>query len=106
MTENLGLENRSHNLRARPVRQSLHRGMSAYESHSISSSWRIKSEIKIVRVDIPETATDICAERRDVGMLVGRSENYIASTARSLGVPLVTDDGDFDRVDGLDVELY
>jgi predicted nucleic acid-binding protein len=56
--------------------------------------------------DTAAEAAEIYAELRDAGTLINRSDIYIAGTARSLGVPLVTDDGDFDCVDGLSVESY
>lgn len=56
--------------------------------------------------DTAAEAAEIYAELRDAGALINRSDIHIAGTARSLGVPLVTDDGDFDCVDGLGVESY
>jgi len=51
-------------------------------------------------------AADIYAELRADGSMINKSDIYIAGTARSLGVPLVVDDGDFEAVDGLAVETY
>ncbi|MDZ7730005.1 MAG: hypothetical protein U5K37_01850 [Natrialbaceae archaeon] len=45
-------------------------------------------------------------ELRKAGEMINKSDIYIAATARSLGVPLVVGDGDFDAIDGLLVEQY
>jgi len=51
-------------------------------------------------------AAAIYVELRDRGELINRSDIYVAGTARSLGVPLVTDDDHFAVVEGLAVERY
>ncbi|MFC7081733.1 PIN domain-containing protein [Halorussus caseinilyticus] len=40
------------------------------------------------------------------GEKINATDTYIAGTARAFDVPLVTADGDFEKVDGLDVENY
>lgn len=56
--------------------------------------------------DTAAEAAEIYAQLRDDGALINKSDIYIAGTARSIGVPLVTADGDYERVNGLDVESY
>ncbi len=56
-----------------------------------------------------ETAAEaaaIYAELRADGEMINRRDIYIAGTARSLGVPLVTSDDHFATVEELDVETY
>lgn len=56
--------------------------------------------------DSAAEAAEIYVQLRQDGELIPRSDIYIAGTARSEGVPLVTRDGHFDRIEGLDVEAY
>lgn len=45
-------------------------------------------------------------ELRTVGEQIGFADRLIAGVARESGATLVTRDGHFERVDGLDVDLY
>lgn len=45
-------------------------------------------------------------ELLEKGQRIQHPDTMLAGVARSLGVPLVTADGGFERVDGLDVENY
>lgn len=56
--------------------------------------------------DTAAEAAEIYAQLRDDGELINKSGIYIAGAARSIGVPLVTADDDYECVDGLDVESY
>jgi len=56
--------------------------------------------------EIASEAASLYAELRERGGMINRSDIYIAATARSLGVPLLTADDDFDAVDNLTVETY
>lgn len=56
--------------------------------------------------DAAAAAASIYYELRDAGEMIPKSDIYIAGTARSLGVPLVTADGHFEVVNGLDIETY
>lgn len=56
--------------------------------------------------DTAAEAAAIYVELRAEGEMINRSDVYIAGTARSLRVPLVSDDDHFEAVDGLDVETY
>jgi predicted nucleic acid-binding protein len=51
-------------------------------------------------------AAEIYVELRASGEMINRSDIYIAGTARSLGVPLVTGDDHFGAIDGLETEAY
>lgn len=56
-----------------------------------------------------EAAVETAAIRSTLssrGEKINASDTYIAGTARALDVPLVTADGDFEKVDGLEVENY
>lgn len=56
--------------------------------------------------DCGARAAEIYVRLRKDGDLIPRSDIYIAGTAMSAGVPLVTRDGHFNRIEGLDVETY
>jgi len=56
--------------------------------------------------DAAAEAAAVYAELQDAGATIDRSDTYIAGTARSLGVPLVAGDDDFEIVEGLTVETY
>lgn len=56
--------------------------------------------------DCGAQAAEIYVRLREEGELIPRSDIYIAGTAMSAGVPIVTRDRHFDRIDGLDVETY
>lgn len=56
--------------------------------------------------EIAAEAAEIYAELRSDGAMINRSDIYVAGTARSLGVSIVTADDHFDAVCGLDVESY
>lgn len=56
--------------------------------------------------DAAAEAAAIDAELQAAGAMINKSDIYIAGTARSLGVPLVTGDDDFAAVDDLTVETY
>lgn len=56
--------------------------------------------------DCGARAAEIYVRLRADGRLIPRSDIYIAGTAVSAGVPLVTRDGHYDRIDGLTVETY
>lgn len=56
--------------------------------------------------DCGARAAETYERLRREGKLIPRSDIYIAGTAMSTGVPLVTRDGHFDRIEGLDVETY
>jgi predicted nucleic acid-binding protein len=51
-------------------------------------------------------AAAIYAELRAAGVLINKSDIYIAGTARALGVPLVVADDDFRAIEGLEIETY
>ncbi|WP_135824847.1 PIN domain-containing protein [Halorussus ruber] len=56
-----------------------------------------------------EAAVETAAIRATLssrGQKINASDTYIAGTARSLDVPLVTADGDFEKVDDLEIENY
>lgn len=56
--------------------------------------------------DSAAEAAEIYVQLRQAGNLIPRSDIYIAGTARSEGIPLLTRDGHFERIEGLDVETY
>jgi predicted nucleic acid-binding protein len=56
--------------------------------------------------DAAAEAAAIYVQLRADGTMINKSDIYIAGTARSLGVPLVSTDDHFDAVDGLDVEPF
>ena len=56
--------------------------------------------------EIAAEAAEIYVELRASGEMINRSDIYIAGTARSLGVPLVTGDDHFGAIDGLETEAY
>lgn len=51
-------------------------------------------------------AAEIEGELQAAGEPINQFDLLIAGTVRQVGAPLVTRDGHFDRVDGLDVERY
>lgn len=51
-------------------------------------------------------AAEIRASLRATGEPINESDTYIAGTARALDLPVVTADGDFERIDGVAVERY
>lgn len=56
-----------------------------------------------------EAAVETAAIRSTLssrGQKINLSDTYIAGTARAFDVPLVTADGDFEKVDDLEVENY
>jgi predicted nucleic acid-binding protein len=56
--------------------------------------------------DAAAEAAEIYVELRAEGEIINRSDIYIAGTARSLSVPLVSGGGHFGAIDGLEVEVY
>ncbi len=56
--------------------------------------------------DIAATAADVFVDLREDGAMIDRSDIYIAATALSLDVPLVSADDHFDAVGDLTVEDY
>lgn len=56
--------------------------------------------------DCAAEAAEIYVHLREDGDLIPRSDIYIAGTATSAGVPLVTRDGHFERIEALAVEVY
>jgi predicted nucleic acid-binding protein len=56
-----------------------------------------------VDADVAEAWAVLRVRLRDRGVAMGVNDAWIAATAIALGVPLVTQDADFDGVPGLDV---
>jgi predicted nucleic acid-binding protein len=56
-----------------------------------------------VDADVAEAWAGLRVRLRDLGLKMGVNDAWIAATAIALGVPLVTQDADFDGVPGLDV---
>ncbi len=56
-----------------------------------------------VDADVAEAWAILRVRLRDQGLVMGVNDAWIAATAIALGVPLVTQDADFEGVPGLDV---